>query len=477
MPGKRINEEDLLAFATAVGNYSDLSAKASDAGSLSGATGEGIFDYELAPEPEHTPAVEEETGEVAAEEPIPEQPIREAIVPLLGMRMAVSEVDLGDARLVCAGRLENAPPEATGSDNNVFAVTGCGGSIQAPLAATQAMRRMVTTLRLLKPGGVGLAAYGWVPGLRGWQRFATGTSGPRPGGYELSAGEADALVELQEQIDARGKRTPAFAWALSRFDLGAERPNQVEALSDYLLTLRALLEGGGPAKAGLVARASALCASATERDGLRDTLEHALALERKLMSGERLSSSEPSPLRTITAIEDMLRTVLRGMATGELGSDLRITADETLLADGLRRGDSSGSQLGGTAEWRLPDHEETAEWRIPDLADAERVVAEHGELSTNLPDPHEEETEAGLTPIGVERPSEMANRNPKPTPKADWLPETSERDIDWPSFAASRPRGKRREEPSERVRYLFPVPETDWSAGDLSLNKKKRRSG
>ncbi|MGZ5375835.1 MAG: hypothetical protein ACXWEF_05215 [Solirubrobacterales bacterium] len=474
MPTKKGNDDDLLAFANAVGNYSDLAAEAREGGP-SGATGEGIFDFDgpdPEPEPEPEPELEPATAEHDEVEDSADPPVREAIVPLLGMRMAVPEVDLGYAGLVCAGKLADAPPEAFGSHNNVFAAIGCGGSMQAPHAATHALQQLVTTLRLLKPGGVGLAAHGWVPGLNGWQRFSTGISSPRPGGYDLSAREADALLELTRRIAAREQRTPAFAWALSRFDLGAERPNQVEALSDYLLAMRALLEGGGPAKAGLVARAAALCASVEDRDPLRATLERALALERKLMSGDRIAPGDSSPLETIAGVEEMLRTLLRGMATGELGSDLRITSDETLLADGLRVGEASASQLGGTAEWRLPDHEETAEWQIPDLDEAERIVAEHGELSSTVHGPFK----AGDGPFDVEIQPPMAERPPKPAPQADWLPDQTERELDWPSFAGRRPRGRRREKPSDRVRYLFPVPETDWSANDLSLGKK-RRSG
>ena len=59
----------------------------------------------------------------------------------------------------------------------------------------------------------------------------------------------------------------------------------IEALSDYLLALRGLLEGGGSANLGLsarVARASEAM-SASRRDHGRE----ALTIERKLMSGAR----------------------------------------------------------------------------------------------------------------------------------------------------------------------------------------------
>src|ERR1700730_14998913 len=122
MPGKRSsgNDGELLAFAQAVGNYADVSAAAAE---------------------------ESERGGEQAEQIVAEASVREAIVPLLGMRMAVSSVELGYARLVRAGSLAEAPDEAVGSDENVFAAIGCGGSMQAPLAATSGLRQFVTTLR------------------------------------------------------------------------------------------------------------------------------------------------------------------------------------------------------------------------------------------------------------------------------------------------------------------------------------------
>ncbi len=40
---------------------------------------------------------------------------------------------------------------------------------------------------------------------------------------------------------------PELAWALARFEMGCERSSELEALSDHLLALRALLEPEGPA--------------------------------------------------------------------------------------------------------------------------------------------------------------------------------------------------------------------------------------
>ena len=476
MPNGRRNPDDadLIAFAEAVGNYSDVAAEAAgERDSYEPPSGQ-IFDAEVA-------------APLAAPDPEPRDPaesdpnLAQAIVPLLGMRMAAGEIDLGYARLIQAGELADAPDEVVGASNNVFASIECGHGPQAPHAASEGLRRVVTTLRLLKRGGVGLAAHGWSRDAGAWQRFSTGSGRPRPGGYELSRSDADDLTDLSKRIAERRARTPSFAWALARFDLGAERPNQVEALSDYLLALRALLEGGGPAKAGLVARAAALVASASVRDAERARIERAIALERKLMSGDRVTPGSGSPIEAIAETEELLRTLLRGMASGELGSDLRMTADEILLADGLRVGEGSATTMGGTAEWQMRDDEETAAWELPDLDEAERIVAEHGEISETTETTEfsisDEETrevstpdlfgpEGGFLPEPVESAPMEEPRKPSPAP---WLSDDAERDLDWPSFAGPRPKGReRRVERNERVRYLFPkVDDDDWSVGEL----------
>jgi hypothetical protein len=178
----------------------------------------------------------------------------------------------------------------------------------------------------------------------------------------------------------------------------------------------------------------------------------------------------------------MLRMLLRGMATGELGSDLRITADEILLADGIQVGEGAAAVMGGTAEWRIADREETAEWQIPDLDEAERIVAEYGELSSNEAETNEATPDlfgpgGGLVPGSVEAASMEETPNNKP-PAPPWLEDETERELEWPSFAGPRPKGReRRIEQTERVRYLFPsADDVDWSVKDFGEKSKRNRS-
>ena len=51
--------------------------------------------------------------------------------------------------------------------------------------------------------------------------------------------------------------------AISRFQAGLERPVTLEALNDYLLTLRFMLEGGGPASLGMSMRVAPSAPSPT----------------------------------------------------------------------------------------------------------------------------------------------------------------------------------------------------------------------
>ena len=87
-------------------------------------------------------------------------------------------------------------------------------------------------------------------------------------------------------------------------------------------------------------------------------MERALTIERKLMSGARYRpATGSSPLAVIGEVEELLRRILKCLATGELEGDLRTAADELLLADGLRAADVEQPGLGETAEWRLPEPE------------------------------------------------------------------------------------------------------------------------
>ena len=173
--------------------------------------------------------------------------------------------------------------------------------------------------------------------------------------------------------------------ALNRFEAGLERNVVVEALNDHLLALRFLLEGGGPADLGISMRVAALCAEPDGRAEVKSVVDRAIGLERELWSGEPApGSAAATPAETGARLEELARAILKDAAAGHLGSDLRVTADEILLADGLAVGDGAAEQRGGTTEWDLtPIEADEVELGV----ELERLVPEAGREPEPTPEP------------------------------------------------------------------------------------------
>jgi hypothetical protein len=431
-------------------------------------------------------------------------PAGQVIVPLIGFHMPKDEIELDGVRIIRADKVVDAPVDAIEGTRSggrgkagFLACLTCNLAAVAPAAAVaDDLRRALRTLRLFRPGAVGLAAHGWAKRSGGWERFGTGVGRARQGGYRLTGNEAAELEGFSRLLAERGARMPALGWAASRFELGAERGSLIEALSDYLLALRGLLEGGGPARTALSARVAALACEPAERERGRICVERALALERKLMSGGRYKPTRnASPLNVIAELEELLRRLLKGLATGELPDDLRAAADDALLTSGLSATHVESPQMGETAEWRLPDPIEAEEQL--DLAaiadgnlgeiDVHRASAE----TDALPDPirpeandldvrRGEEDRQPTTRIvvdDVELPEIMgadSDHRASPQPETgDWF--SADGEVDWPAFARPRRERKGDRAPSEeRVRFLFPVPDaTDWNVGELRYDGEK----
>lgn len=430
----------------------------------------------------------------------------EVIVPLVGFHMPADEIELDGVRIVRADSVDDAPLDALEAVRGPKGRTGflaqvsTGIAAVAPAAAVaDDLRRALRTMRLFRPGAVGLAAHGWARHPGGWERFDTGVTRPRHGGYRLTGNEAAELENFARTLTERGARIPSLDWAAARFDLGAERSSLIEALSDYLLALRGLCEGGGPANLGLPARVAALTTEGTEeRDAACRSVERALRIERKLMSGARFRPSrDASPLATIAEVEELLRRLLNGLATGALEGDLRAKADEVLLAQGMHASAASVPSPGETAEWRLPevDDDELILGEVIGASGDEISISASGETS-EMPEPVQEhqptrivvdhvelpeimasdETTSDETPAERERhPARAEVFTPEPEPGTDWF---AAGDVEWPAFAS--PRRERdgedeREGASDRVRYLFPVPDsTDWDVGELRYERKQR---
>lgn len=379
----------------------------------------------------------------------------EVVVPLRGLQMPVARLDLATATLVRADTVE-VPAEARASDvmgaspweptflaiARTTADDAADDGDGVAVRGADAFRRLITTLRLFRPGGIGLGPYAWVAsGANRWRRISTGAGKPRPGGYRLGEAELGELVALSRALASRD--TPfgrldsgrpglpvALGRAVSRFEAGLERTLVIEALNDNLLALRFVLEGGGPADLGMPMRIAALCAEPDQRADVKAVVERALALERELWSGEPHAAG-PVPAETATRLEELTRAILKDAACGHLGTDLRSTADEILLADGLAVGDGAGEQRGATEEWDLSDElEEISD----ELEGIDGMGADESHDGDEIAEPRAEEVSA--EPRNDEGAAEPRDEGPEP-----WLDEVETELAPEPTELAPEPTG------------------------------------
>jgi hypothetical protein len=444
----------------------------------------------------------------------------EVIVPLRGMQMPVARLDLTTASIVRADTVD-VPAEARSSDGlgvspwepAFLAVVrveepgpdGGEGSAEPGVAAVEAFRRLVTTLRLFKAGGVGLGPHAWtrIAGDR-WRRIATGAGRQRPGGYRLLDAELGELVAFSRALTAPGTpfsrhvaERPGFPTvlgrAIARFEAGLERNVVVEALNDHLLALRFLLEGGGPADLGLSMRVAALCTEPEHRSETKAVVDRAIGLERELWSGEPAPpAGRLTPAETAAELEELARAILADAASGHLGFDLRTTADEILLADGLAVGDGAAEQRGGTTEWDLDPvsgDDVEAEVEQPTLAEELDAIVDEVEVSEldrrisdePSPQPEEETVIARAREIFGRPPAEpdttefavVAAPEPSPAPAPD-----RERPAEPGSNPVLRLIEQTRAERQahhDRVAGLFPRPDTtEWNVREISYDRRRR---
>jgi hypothetical protein len=456
----------------------------------------------------------------------------EVVVPLRGLTLPVARLELATATIVRSDTVE-APAEACG-------IEAMGASPWEPtflavarttlpdeaaeeeaaeigLRATAAFRRLVTALRLYKAGGVALGPHGWVrAGSNRWRRISTGAGKPRPGGYRLTEGDLGELVALSRtlaspstplgRIDAgRPGLAEALGRAISRFEAGLERAVVLEALSDHLLALRFVLEGGGPAALGLPMRVAALCAEPDRRGEVKATVDRALALERELWSGEPHGSG-PIPAETATQLEELTRAILKDAACGHLGTDLRSTADEILLADGLAVGEGAGSARGETEEWGLAAESGSRPESVvpePYQADAERP----GQGRDGMAVEPRADTEPLIEVVKVSRPPGRMTQEPgesteeeqmtlraarietafdPPTAVIEGMPKDprprASSDVDVERIPAESPvlrlieqSRSERDARADRIANLFPPPETcEWNVRELGYDRRRR---
>ncbi len=262
------------------------------------------------------------------------------IAPMLGIALdpESTELELSDGlSLVKGDAFDDAPVDAVwgeGEDPQVLIVlTGPQERADRPpvSAARSRFRRVLTALRLFERGGYALGPLAWTrTDTSVWRPVALGGSGRPRFVTEIAAEHED---ELRAFCNLVGRRVPnggEVAWALARFEMGCERLAPFEALTDYLLALRALLEPEGPNSGRLAGRLAAICARPEDRATLAERTAHAISLERAVIAG--LAPAEPGVDALVGELSGHLRALLRDVICGHLDSDLRSVADQ-LIAD------------------------------------------------------------------------------------------------------------------------------------------------
>jgi hypothetical protein len=262
------------------------------------------------------------------------------IAPLLGVALdpGTTELTLGDGlSLIRGDALDDAPAEAVWGDSdepNVLALLAIDQerSDRPPVSVARArFRRILSALRLFDRGGYALGPVGWARTEAGsWRSVSIGVSG-RPRLLTLVPAAQEDELRAFCRLVARTAPGGELSWALARFEMGCERPAPFEALTDYLLALRALLEPEGPASGRLAQRLAVICARPEDRAALAERTAQAVSLERAVVTGLAPDSGPAPPVDALVdELAEHLRAILRDALCGHLDADLCAVADDLL---------------------------------------------------------------------------------------------------------------------------------------------------
>jgi hypothetical protein len=274
------------------------------------------------------------------------------VATLHGMTIASDELVLtGGVRLVAAAAGADLPEDVLPvdgqerADHLVVVLTSGHDTAEAAAASGRAvLRDLLGSLRLFGDGRVELGELVWVRIDDGrWRPLALAAAAQRQGMLVVTPDQEDELRAFCNLISRRTPTANAPAWALGRFQMGCGREHDLEALSDYLSALRALLEPEGSPRGALAGRLAALCAVPSERAQLADLVTRALALERDVVEGN--ATADVTSTKLVRTIADHLRALLRDVICGHLDYDLATLADKLLVAESPReraRADTDG---------------------------------------------------------------------------------------------------------------------------------------
>jgi hypothetical protein len=273
--------------------------------------------------------------------------VTEVVASLLGIDLDpnTDELALGEGlSIVRCTALAGAPAELATQEQPplLLVLRVAHDRLQQPSVsyARTRFRRVLTALRLFEKGGYAIGPIGYSRIDDGvWSPLPLGSSGrPRlltliPQGNEDELRAFCNLIARRLPVAAGGRGPDnsgagEAAWALSRFEMGCERVVPFEAVTDYLLALRALLEPEGPASGRLAQRLSMICAPPEARAGLAERTAHAISLERAVIAGLAPATTGVDSL--VAEIAEHLRAILRDVLCGHLDADLCGVADELL---------------------------------------------------------------------------------------------------------------------------------------------------
>jgi hypothetical protein len=224
-----------------------------------------------------------------------------------------------------------APGPDAGHDHLVVALAaGEEDAGDAIARGREILKDLLRALRLFGDGRVTLGALAWSRVAGGtWRALALGEGGRPHGMLVVTPDQEDELRAFCNLVSRRAPHGNELAWALRRFELGCERDNALEALTDHLLALRALLEPEGPASGLLPGRLAALCATPEHRMALTEQTIAALALEHEVIAGTVGPQTRQQELAS--DMSDHLRALLRDVICGHLDTNLVAIADQLLL--------------------------------------------------------------------------------------------------------------------------------------------------
>jgi hypothetical protein len=257
------------------------------------------------------------------------------ITPVDGLVIESEEVSLGDGlSLARATTIAHGPaglPQDPHATVAVLALETEADDGRALELAGRRLRRLQTALRLWDDAEPALGPTAWArTDGSAWLSVPLAAGVRRPAeDCLLGAEEEDPLRAFCALVTRRTPRAGELAWALRRFELGCERGGPVEALTDWLLSARALFaDTDSQGYDGVARRLAAICAEASDRERLERLIHEAISLERAAMAGFVRPTGEVESL--VARLGGCLRAVLRDVLCGHLDPGLRRLADEIL---------------------------------------------------------------------------------------------------------------------------------------------------